>query len=431
MKLILSRKGFDSAAGGCPSALLDGRPVSFPIPTRQPSPTRYGDLTRDIATLVTDLTKGRITREHACHLDPDLDAGALPRLAGWRGALGQVSTAQTHLANNRIAPGDLFLFWGLFRAADRNGGGRWHFTGPAEHRIFGWLQIDEILTVGEDPTPALTTAPLARLASAPRHRLEQEQHRLRRARRTRTPRRARKPSRLRTVPHRCSPDRDHEPATFHLVGPGLAQPTDRWHRTDLPSAGALEHRWRQPLARGRPWPGIHRRLRRAHRRARLAGKSLRRREHGSRAMRIHTYVIATDAGSAPNYDPPFTTLAVCKPRIRRKANVGELVLAFAGKSVNPLRAALGRVGRCRRREIHVRRLLERQALPGQETRSLHSPRQLLPPNPRTVDSCGSKTPCMDPKPREHDTDGLYVLAFNPSWRFGANGPPCQPSSACA
>ena len=108
MKLILSRKGFDSAAGGCPSALLDGRPVSFPIPTRQPSPTRYGDLAGEIATMVTDLTKGRITADHRCHLDPDLDAASLPRQPDWRGALGQVSTAQTHLANQRVAPGDLF-----------------------------------------------------------------------------------------------------------------------------------------------------------------------------------------------------------------------------------------------------------------------------------------------------------------------------------
>ncbi|MFJ4431258.1 hypothetical protein ACIPZG_09820 [Pseudomonas sp. NPDC089395] len=52
-------------------------------------------------------------------------------------------------------------------------------------------------------------------------------------------------------------------------------------------------------------------------------------------MRVHTYVIATDAGSAPNYDPPAVTLAVCKPRIRKKAKVGELVLAFAGAKVNP------------------------------------------------------------------------------------------------
>ena len=32
MKLILSRKGFDSANGGCPSPILDGRLCSLPIP---------------------------------------------------------------------------------------------------------------------------------------------------------------------------------------------------------------------------------------------------------------------------------------------------------------------------------------------------------------------------------------------------------------
>ena len=165
MKLILSRKGFDSSAGGCPSPLLDGRPVSLPIPTRQPSPTTYGDLSNGVAELVTDLTKGRIAADHRCHLDPDLDPGSLPRQPGWRGALGQVSTAQTHLANNSIAPGDLFLFWGLYRAANRNAAGRWQFTGDAEHRIFGWLQIDEILTIGEDPAPALASRPW--LASHP------------------------------------------------------------------------------------------------------------------------------------------------------------------------------------------------------------------------------------------------------------------------
>jgi hypothetical protein len=165
MKLILSRKGFDSSAGGCPSPLRDGRPISLPIPTRQPSPTTYGDLSNGVTDLVTDPSKGRITRERTCHLDPDLDPSSLPRLPDWRGALGQVSAAQTHLANNLIARGDLFLFWGLVWPASRNAAGRWQFTGDAEHRIFGWLQIDEILTVGEDPTPALTSHPW--LASHP------------------------------------------------------------------------------------------------------------------------------------------------------------------------------------------------------------------------------------------------------------------------
>lgn len=47
-------------------------------------------------------------------------------------------------------------------------------------------------------------------------------------------------------------------------------------------------------------------------------------------MKVHSYVISTDRGSAPNYDAPATTLAICKPRIRKRANDGELVIAFNG-----------------------------------------------------------------------------------------------------
>lgn len=45
-------------------------------------------------------------------------------------------------------------------------------------------------------------------------------------------------------------------------------------------------------------------------------------------MNIWTYVITVDCGSAPNYEPPATTLAICKPRIRKYAKEGEVVLAF-------------------------------------------------------------------------------------------------------
>ena len=52
-------------------------------------------------------------------------------------------------------------------------------------------------------------------------------------------------------------------------------------------------------------------------------------------MRVHTYVIATDTGSALNYDAPTVTLAVCKQRTRKKAKVDDLVLVFSGSAVNP------------------------------------------------------------------------------------------------
>jgi hypothetical protein len=162
VKLIFSRKGFDSSAGGVPSPLVDDRPISLPIPTRMPTPTRYGDLANGVAELVSDLTRGRIAADRPCHLDPDIDASSLVRKPGWRGALGQVSAAQTHLSNNGVGQGDIFLFWGLYRPATRSQKGSWKFDGMAEHRLFGWLQIDEALTIGEDPSTVLTRYPWLR-----------------------------------------------------------------------------------------------------------------------------------------------------------------------------------------------------------------------------------------------------------------------------
>ncbi|MFT3967529.1 MAG: hypothetical protein QM690_16775 [Sphingobium sp.] len=50
-------------------------------------------------------------------------------------------------------------------------------------------------------------------------------------------------------------------------------------------------------------------------------------------MRVWSYVIRTDRGSAPNYDGPAVTLTICKPRIRKRAQKGDLVLAFNGKTL--------------------------------------------------------------------------------------------------
>lgn len=158
MKIVFSRKGFDSAAGGCPSPLVDGRPISLPIPTKMPSPTSYGQLRNGVAEIVQDLTNGRHGPSSLCHLDPDLDSEMLLRSPGWRGAFGQVGNAQSHLANNGVGHGDLFLFWGLFRPAQRDGD-RWIFVGDREHRLFGWLQVETVIRVDEDPAEMLAKYP--------------------------------------------------------------------------------------------------------------------------------------------------------------------------------------------------------------------------------------------------------------------------------
>lgn len=155
MKLILSRKGFDTSAGGVPSPILpDGTLISLPIPDTG-SQIRYRDLLHqninqkfNIGTLVKQLSRDRVTGVQGAHLDPDLIYDSYPRSPGWRPVLGQTGSAQGHLRKQGVAAGDLFLFFGLFREAEKRGN-KWRFVPgtTAKHLIWGWLQIGEILTV--------------------------------------------------------------------------------------------------------------------------------------------------------------------------------------------------------------------------------------------------------------------------------------------
>lgn len=162
MKVVFSRKGVDSSAGGCASALIDGTPVSLPIPTREPTPVNYGDLRRDVAEMACHLSGGRLNAAAPCHLDPDLDPAALAeRPPGWRGALGQAGAALSHLDNQGVGAGDLFLFWGLYRPVERTDE-RWRYAGPRCHALFGWLHIGEVCTIEDDGTAALLRHPWLR-----------------------------------------------------------------------------------------------------------------------------------------------------------------------------------------------------------------------------------------------------------------------------
>ena len=62
-----------------------------------------------------------------------------------RCAFGQTGASQTHLSNNGVGKGDVFLFYGLF--SELNGADR-------HHRIFGYLKIEEMLKPGPAPTRA-------------------------------------------------------------------------------------------------------------------------------------------------------------------------------------------------------------------------------------------------------------------------------------
>lgn len=133
MKIVFSRKGFDSGAGKAPSPIINGRPTSLPIPTKSRSLTTYAHL--GLGEIVERVTRGRVSRSSLCHQDPMFE--------GSRCAFGQTAAAQSHLENQGVGVGDVFLFFGLFANAD----GR-----DRHHRIFGYLEVEELLPLGPRPS---------------------------------------------------------------------------------------------------------------------------------------------------------------------------------------------------------------------------------------------------------------------------------------
>jgi len=163
MKLILSRKGFDSGYGGIASPILpDGRLVSLPIPSSGDNFT-LADLNVegiDKARLLTDLSRGRHSLETRVHLDPDLDRVPAARLPGWRPAFGQTGNAQSHLRDMGVGQGDVFLFFGWFREVECPHG-TWRYVrgAPDLHVLFGWLEIGEALPVVLERNACLARLP--------------------------------------------------------------------------------------------------------------------------------------------------------------------------------------------------------------------------------------------------------------------------------
>ena len=108
MKVILSRKGFDSSNGGCPSPILpDGTLLSLPIPSADRD--TYDDLSYQGVSYADLLRQLRPGKEFShCHVDPDLRPNLrCAPIPGWKPAFGQVDAAQGLLTNAGVEIGDL------------------------------------------------------------------------------------------------------------------------------------------------------------------------------------------------------------------------------------------------------------------------------------------------------------------------------------
>lgn len=153
MKLILSRKGFDSGTGGCASPIFpDGSMLSLPIPSAWASHKMRDATSRNpnfgTGDVVADLS-GLYNQATSVHFDPWLNGSHESTSARSRLAFGQDSSAQGHLRKEQVEVGDLFLFFGWFHEVERLKD-KWTYKpdSPDLHVMFGWLQIDSILKVG-------------------------------------------------------------------------------------------------------------------------------------------------------------------------------------------------------------------------------------------------------------------------------------------
>ena len=134
MRIIFSRKGFDSGSGGGPSPIVAGRPVTLPIPAGAASRTTYGDL--GLGEHAARSSRGKLGADDPCHHDP-MFTGAGECL------FGQCGAAQTHLERQGVGLGDVFLFFGLFRD--------WEQGGKPHHRIFAYLEVEEVIPLADGP----------------------------------------------------------------------------------------------------------------------------------------------------------------------------------------------------------------------------------------------------------------------------------------
>lgn len=163
MKIILSRKGFDSANGGIVSPIFaDGTLMSFPIPDECEEEDTYDDLLYDSTSYreILDNLHYRDSSNYRCHVDPDLDCGRRKQIPeNWVPIFGQINSSSRYLLRNKdsVQEGDIFLFFGNFHAVEEHNGCYSYIrrTGDfyKDHDlqvIWGYLQIGRIITNKEE-----------------------------------------------------------------------------------------------------------------------------------------------------------------------------------------------------------------------------------------------------------------------------------------
>lgn len=159
MKIILSRKGFDSANGGIVSPIMeDGTLLSFPIPSKDKD--TFDDLVYSGHTYSEILKDLRYKEEQRnCHIDPDLSIERRKNeIKGWCPIFGQINSSSTYLTKKvDVQEGDLFLFFGNYHKVEYVDGKYQYVKNTGDFYndsdlqvIWGYLQVGKIITDPEE-----------------------------------------------------------------------------------------------------------------------------------------------------------------------------------------------------------------------------------------------------------------------------------------
>lgn len=177
MRIVLSRKGFDTKNGGTPSAIMpNGDMVSFPIPSEEAhdfSELQYDGVSYD--KVLRDLLP-HVSFPH-CHVDPDLDQSRWkkpPR--AWKPAFGQAGPSATYLTKTvGLKRDDLLLFFGWYHRVARDASGKFSYVSRTGnfyddrdlHVIWGYMQVGEIIAADARIAREYPWHPHASFATAP------------------------------------------------------------------------------------------------------------------------------------------------------------------------------------------------------------------------------------------------------------------------
>lgn len=158
MKIILSRKGFDSSVQGGGSASFVFKNDIYPLPIPEVgNEIKYEDLKFDgennLLKVMRDLNINQFTE---CHFDPYISSKMIPNdspINSWKRSLGQCDIAQSILKAEDIQKGDLFIFFGWFNQLKLENGKFKYVNFSGYHKegvqmIYGYLEVgDDIINI--------------------------------------------------------------------------------------------------------------------------------------------------------------------------------------------------------------------------------------------------------------------------------------------